>query len=389
MQEKVLGILLAGGQGSRMEASVNKVLLPVAGIPCIARSAKALSGFTDHLILVYHAGEEAGLKSALDRFPPDCSWSLVQGGETRQESVFHGIRKAAEAYPGDTVILIHDGARPLVDEETVKRVIESVRACGTGIAAVPVADTVKRADDRQNVQGTLDRSGLWLMQTPQGFRTELLRRAHAVAKDDLTDDAGLVEAMGEPVRLVRGNVKNIKLTTREDWKMAEMLSGPALRTGIGFDAHRLVADRKLVLCGVDIAYELGLDGHSDADVALHALCDALLGAAALGDIGKHFPDTDERYRGVSSLLLTESTRGILLEAGYVPCNVDVTIIAQRPKRAPYIDQMRANVAEALKLPVEAVSVKATTTEKMGYEGRGEGISAQAIATVTRSDRNLL
>ncbi len=381
----VYAVMVCGGSGTRMGAGINKTLLPVGDVPSCVRAGRTLLRACDGLIAVVRAGDEPAFEKSFREYHLPVA-RIVTGGNSRQQSVRLGL----DALPEEcTEVLIHDGARPLVDEETVKRVIESVRACGTGIAAVPVADTVKRADDRQNVQGTLDRSGLWLMQTPQGFRTELLRRAHAVAKDDLTDDAGLVEAMGEPVRLVRGNVKNIKLTTREDWKMAEMLSGPALRTGIGFDAHRLVAGRKLVLCGVDIAYELGLDGHSDADVALHALCDALLGAAALGDIGKHFPDTDERYRGVSSLLLTESTRGILLEAGYVPCNVDVTIIAQRPKLAPYIDQMRANVAEALKLPVEAVSVKATTTEKMGYEGRGEGISAQAIATVTRSDRNLL
>ena len=170
---------------------------------------------------------------------------------------------------------------------------------------------------------------------------------------------------------------------------AELLAGPVLRVGSGFDAHRLVTGRRLVLCGVEVPYELGLDGHSDADVALHALCDALLGAAALGDIGRLFPDTDERYRGVSSLLLTERTRDILAEAGYRPVNADVTIIAQKPRLAPYIDRMRENVAEALRLPPEAVSVKATTTERMGYEGRGEGISAQAIAGVAPEFRNLL
>ena len=171
--------------------------------------------------------------------------------------------------------------------------------------------------------------------------------------------------------------------------MAEMLAGPRLRIGTGFDAHRLAEGRDLVLCGVKVPYERGLDGHSDADVALHALCDALLGAAALGDIGKHFPDTDEKYRGISSLLLTERTREILEEAGYAPANVDITIVAQRPKLAPYIGEMRQNVARALCIPIDCVSVKATTTEKMGYEGRGEGISAQAAAIIAGTVRNLL
>ena len=194
---------------------------------------------------------------------------------------------------------------------------------------------------------------------------------------------------GEPVRLVNGSVRNIKLTRREDLAMAEMLAGPRLRIGTGFDAHRLAEGRDLVLCGVKVPYERGLDGHSDADVALHALCDALLGAAALGDIGTHFPDTDEKYCGISSLLLTERTREILEEAGYAPANVDITIVAQRPKLAPYIGEMRQNVARALRIPVDCVSVKATTTEKMGYEGRGEGISAQAAAIIAGTVRNLL
>jgi 2-C-methyl-D-erythritol 4-phosphate cytidylyltransferase len=226
MQEKVLGILLAGGQGSRMEASVNKVLLPVAGIPCIARSAKALSGFTDHLILVYHAGEEAGLKSALDRFPPDCSWSLVQGGETRQESVFHGIRKAAEAYPGETVILIHDGARCLVSSEVIQSVLSSVRRHGSGIAAVPVTDTIRFASEDGRTGETVPRAGLYAMQTPQGGRLSMLLDAFEKAAQDGflgTDDAAVLSHAGYPVYLASGSRQNLKLTVREDLAVAEAL----------------------------------------------------------------------------------------------------------------------------------------------------------------------
>ena len=226
MQEKVLGLLLAGGQGSRMEASVNKVLLPVAGIPCIARSAKALSGFTDHLILVYHAGEEAGLKSALDCFPPDCSWSLVQGGETRQESVFHGIRKAAEAYPGETVILIHDGARVMITPDEICRVLNVAFETGAATLGTPVIDTIKVAGENGDILSTPDRSTLWAVQTPQVFVRDLYLRAidYAVEHNlSVTDDCSLVEALGVPVRIVRGEYTNIKLTTPSDVVIAEAL----------------------------------------------------------------------------------------------------------------------------------------------------------------------
>ncbi len=375
----VYAILVCGGSGTRMGADRNKTLLPVGGVPACVRAGRTLLKAVDGLVAVVRAGEEPLFRETFEQYHLPVR-AVVTGGDTRQQSVRHGL----DALPEDCdVVLVHDGARALVDEDTVRRVIASVRDCGTGVAAIPVTDTVKRADESRNVQDTLDRNGLWLMQTPQGFRRELLVRAHEQAKDDRTDDAALVEALGEPVRLVMGSPRNIKLTTQEDRKMAELLAGPQVRTGTGFDAHRLVSGRALILCGVQVPYELGLDGHSDADVALHALCDALLGAAALGDIGQHFPDTDERYRGVSSLLLTEQTRRILEAAGYAPINVDVTIVAQRPKLAPYIAQMRENVAAALQMPVDAVSVKATTTEHMGYEGRGEGISAQASALIAR------
>ena len=375
----VYAILVCGGSGTRMGAQQNKTLLPVGGIPACVRAGRTLLKAVDGLIAVVRAGEEQLFRETFDRYGIPVS-AVVTGGNTRQQSVRHGL----DALPEDcTEVLVHDGARALVDEDTVHRVLDSVRICGTGVAAVPVTDTVKRADAERTVRDTLDRNGLWLMQTPQGFRRELLVRAHEQAKDDLTDDAALVEALGEPVHLVFGSSRNIKLTTREDRRMAELLAGPSVRIGTGFDAHRLVSGRDLVLCGVKVPFDLGLDGHSDADVALHALCDALLGAAALGDIGRHFPDTDEHYRGISSLILTERTREILARAGYAPVNVDITIIAQRPKLAPYTDAMRRNVAEALCLSQEAVSVKATTTERMGYEGRGEGISAQASALIGR------
>ena len=226
---------------------------------------------------------------------------------------------------------------------------------------------------------TLDRSQLWHMQTPQGFFVRDLLFAHETVPVRCTDDAALMEAAGFPVQLVAGSPDNIKLTSPEDLRMAQGMLTP--RVGTGFDAHRLAEGRELWLGGVRIPYEKGLLGHSDADAALHALTDALLGAAAMGDIGKLFPDSDPAYQGISSILLLEEVRRCLIGAGFTIGNVDVTIVCQAPKLAPYIPQMRERIASALQIAVEQVSVKATTTERMGYEGRGEGISAQAIATV--------
>ena len=373
----VYAILLCGGSGTRMGARENKTLLPVGGVPACVRAGRTLLAVADGLVAVVRDGEAALFRSVFEQAGlPVCA--LVTGGGTRQASVREGL----SALPDDCAeVLIHDGARPLVDVKTVRAVLDSVRRCGTGVAAVPMTDTVKRAAPDGVVQETLDRSCLWRMQTPQGFRRDLLERAHAAATDDLTDDAGLVERLGLPVQLVESTPFNIKLTRKEDWIMADRLAAVCPRAGLGIDAHRLVPGRPLVLCGVTVPYELGLDGHSDADVALHALCDALLGAAALGDIGRHFPDTDERYRGISSMLLTGRVRELLASAGYVPANVDITIVAQRPKLAPWIPQMAENVAQVLQLTPDCVSVKATTTEHMGYEGRGEGISAQAVAMI--------
>ncbi|MBQ7454905.1 MAG: 2-C-methyl-D-erythritol 2,4-cyclodiphosphate synthase, partial [Clostridia bacterium] len=229
---------------------------------------------------------------------------------------------------------------------------------------------------------TPDRSVLRAVQTPQGFSRALLERAHREITDRCTDDAALVSRLGVPVRLVSGSPRNIKLTAKEDLAMAEFYLGGRLRVGHGYDAHRLVEGRKLILGGVDIPYEKGLLGHSDADVLLHAIMDALLGAAALGDIGKHFPPSDASYKDISSVQLLEKTAALLTEAGFSVQNVDATVVAQRPKLAPYLTQMRQNIADALKIDVSAISVKATTTEGMGFEGRGEGISAHAVALVT-------
>ena len=375
-------IVLAGGSGSRMGAGKNKVLLELQGEPVITRAVKAFEGLIEGVVLVSRVEDIPSMQTAMEAVKMPVT--IVAGGETRQASVWNGLR----ALPADcTHVLIHDGARCLADEGTIRRCMASVEDCGTGVAAIPAIDTIKQVDGNEIVNATPDRSTLRAVQTPQGFSVELIRRAHEAAQADHfigTDDASLVERLGLPVRLTLGDRRNIKLTTPEDIHMAEAFllnDFPSLRIGQGYDVHRLVENRNLILCGVMVPHTLGLLGHSDADVALHSLMDAMLGAMALGDIGKHFPDTDERYRGISSMKLLEHVVALLDEHQARVTNCDVTIVAQKPKLLPYIPQMRENVATALHLPISRVNVKATTTERLAFEGREEGISAQAVCMV--------
>ena len=274
--------------------------------------------------------------------------------------------------------------------------IDSARRYGSGVAAVPLKDTVKRVDESGLVVETPQRDLLRAVQTPQTFVAALIRAAHARYADSdvrATDDAMLIEWTGHAVHLTPGDPENIKLTTPEDMLLAGQVilrregrkEAPAMRIGHGYDVHRLVEGRKLILCGVEVPYERGLLGHSDADVALHALMDALLGAAALGDIGRHFPDTDPAYAGADSGRLLDHVVALLHVKGYAVANADVTIICQRPKLKDYIEQMRENVAAHLKVDPDCVNVKATTTEKLGFEGEGLGISSHAVACIERRE----
>ncbi len=371
------GILLSGGSGTRMGAPVNKTLLPLCGECVLCRSLRALRRYCDGIVLVIRPEDRALIDEALLSSSLSAE-HIVTGGFDRQESVKNGL----SALPEDCdTVLVHDGARPLVDGSTIENVLAAVRLYGTGIASTPVTDTIKIADADENAVSTPPRDRLRAVQTPQGFRRDLLARAHREASQRCTDDAALVSTLGVPVHLVAGSARNIKITTPEDLKLAAFYLNDTPRIGHGYDAHRLVEDRALLLGGVNVPYEKGLLGHSDADVLLHAIMDALLGAAALGDIGQHFPDRDPQYKGISSLLLLEKTAALLHDAGYCVRNVDATVIAQRPKLMAFLPEMRKNIAEALGISVEAVSVKATTTEGMGFEGTGEGISAHAVAMI--------
>jgi 2-C-methyl-D-erythritol 2,4-cyclodiphosphate synthase len=320
---------------------------------------------------------------------------VVLGGADRQESVFCGVKACDERAD---IIAIHDGARPMVTREVIERTIESAKVYGSGVAAVMLKDTIKRVDESGCVVDTPIRDTLRAVQMPQTFDAKLIREAHErfkAGRDGVraTDDAMLAEWMGHTVRLTEGDVENIKLTTPEDMLLAEQVlirRGEAkkerkiMRIGHGYDVHRLVEDRKLILCGVEIPHTLGLLGHSDADVAYHALTDALLGAAAMGDIGRHFPDTDPQYKGADSGKLLDHVMELIWAKGYVVGNVDVTIIAQKPKLKDYIETMRENIAAHLKVELDCVNVKATTTEKLGFEGEMLGISTHAVACIEKA-----
>ncbi len=305
---------------------------------------------------------------------------IVAGGNTRQQSVANGL---AALPPEATVVGIHDGARPLIHPDTVTAVIEAAAECGAAAVAVPVKDTLKRTDEKGIVIDTPDRAHLWRVQTPQVFDRSALcaaMEAAMAAGKDYTDDCQLMEAAGHAVKLVQGLDTNLKLTTPEDIRLAKALmkEEKPMRIGHGYDVHRLVEGRDLILGGVKIEYEKGLLGHSDADVLTHAVMDALLGAAALGDIGKLFPDNDPAYKGADSIALLKRVVERLNEDGQKIGNIDATILCQRPKLAPHIPQMRQIIAEACGVDVTCVSVKATTEEGLGFTGSGEGIAAHCV-----------
>ncbi|MGE5370562.1 MAG: 2-C-methyl-D-erythritol 4-phosphate cytidylyltransferase [Solirubrobacterales bacterium] len=380
-------ILAAAGQGKRMGAPVNKVLLELGGRPLLAYSLQLFEALDDvaEIVLVAHPDETGYMKEMIvSKYAGSKPVKVVAGGKERQDSVRNGL---AAVDPKLGLVAVHDGARPLVSADLARRLIAAARAHGAACPGVAAKDTLREGQD-EIFGKTLDRSRIYQIQTPQVFRRESLIQAFDKADADqwmATDDAALYERYIGPVRLVTGEYRNLKITTGDDLLAAEGMLGAAGedRCGTGFDVHRLVQGRKLIIGGVEVPWEKGLLGHSDADVLLHAISDALLGAAALGDIGKHFPDSDERYRGISSLVLLSHVGVKIADAGFTVLNIDATVIAEKPKMAPYITTMRERIAEALKIETDRVSVKATTTEGLGFTGRGEGIAAQAAAMLRK------
>lgn len=382
--KNVIALIVAGGEGTRAGGEIPKQYTRLGGMPVLRRTVMA---FLQHpriasVQVVIHPAHRALYDAAVEdlNLPEP-----VTGGGTRQESVHRGLQKIQ----GDWV-LIHDAARPLVSPALISRVIDELTHAQAVIPVLPVADTLKKMQ-HQKVMETLDRDGVVVAQTPQGFYRETILAAHEKGTITATDDAALAEQFGVSVATVAGERSNIKITTQEDFTMAELFLGTTYETrvGQGFDVHKLQShgadvltpDRVIHLGGVAIPHTYGLVGHSDADVGLHAAVDAVLGAMGAGDIGLHFPPHDARWRGARSSIFLRHAMELLRERGGRLVHLDLTFICEAPRLTPYREPMRVKIAEICGVGVDRISVKATTTEKLGFCGRGEGIAAQAVATV--------
>ena len=399
---KIAAVIVAAGRGSRArndsgaDGAIPKQYRPLAGRPVLAHSLSLLAAHPriDRIVVVYSPADADLYRQAAgpwaDRLMPP-----VAGGDVRQASVLAGL-EALSGSPAPDRVLIHDAARPFLTDRLVDDLIDALDGAPGAIAAEPVTDTLKREDGAGTIAGTIDRAGLWRAQTPQAFHFAAIldahRRAAAEGRVDFTDDAGLAEWAGLPVRLVASGGNNMKLTTAADIELAERLLQSRVtfepRVGTGFDVHRFAPGDHVWLCGVAIPHTQRLEGHSDADVGLHALTDALLGAIGDGDIGQHFPPSDERWRGARSHIFLADAAERVRNRGARISNVDVTLLCEAPKIGPYRPEMCATIAEILRIEPERVGIKATTMERLGFIGREEGIAAMASATVLMPARAL-
>lgn len=370
----IAAILVAAGTGNRFGAATPKQFAVLGGCPVIRHAAQTLA---DYASLIQPVGEAQALETSLAGIP---HLPPVAGGPTRQHSVRNGLE--ALAPHGPTFVLVHDAARPVIPAGTIPALLAVLENHGGAIPAIPVADTLKRVSDGR-ITATVSRDGLYRAQTPQAFRFTVLLAAHRAAASQVTDDAALLEAIGEAVAIVPGSEDNIKLTYPEDLARLERIvtAGLIPRVGTGFDVHVFETGRPLILCGITVAHDKGLAGHSDADVGIHALCDAIYGALAEGDIGRQFPPDDDAWKNADSARFLVHAAERIAARGGTLANADVTLICERPKIAPHAAAMRKRLAELLGTGTARISVKATTTEKLGFTGRGEGIAAQAVATV--------
>lgn len=381
-------IIPAAGFGTRMNLDHPKQYHLLDGVPILVRTVDAFReiDYIKRIVVVVPAAMidrtrtlfvGSGLKAS--------ELTIVAGGRRRQDSVKAGLDTLDDT---TDIVLVHDGARPLVSREIIDRCYRAGLAAGAAIAAVPVKDTLKKADNNSQVIGTVDRSSLWQAQTPQVARRTLLDQAFRTNGDaDVTDESSLLEKAGIPVIIVEGSESNIKITRPDDFILAEKIlcrrPGPSLRIGHGYDAHRFAEKRTLVLGGVTVPHSHGLAGHSDADVLTHALCDAILGALGEGDIGKHFPDSDGAFAGIYSITLLDQVIRLAAAQGYAVVNADVTLVCQTPRLAPFLAQMKEIIGKSCRVAPDVINIKATTTEGMGFTGRKEGIGCHAVVLLQK------
>jgi 2-C-methyl-D-erythritol 4-phosphate cytidylyltransferase/2-C-methyl-D-erythritol 2,4-cyclodiphosphate synthase len=394
---KTVAIIPAGGVGKRLGSSIAKQYLLLDGVPVLVRTLKIFqqAKVIDEIVLVVPEDDLiSARKQLLDNYDLTKVTAIVAGGNERQDSVRKGLSAIVDKC---NVVIIHDGVRPLLTEEMLNQIVAAAKSDGASSIGVKVKDTVKQTTDDNLVAATLPRNNLWLTQTPQAFAFDVLQRAYDAAASDKfygTDDASLVERIGVKVKMIAGSYENIKITTPDDLIIAEAFiknkAGTSMntRSGFGYDSHRFAAGRKLILGGVEIAFDYGLQGHSDADALIHAIGDALLGASGCGDIGRHFPDSDQAYKDISSIIILERVKKIIGAKGFLINNIDATVVMENPKLAPYAASMVANIARTLEISEAAVNVKAKTNEGMGFTGRNEGVAVFAIACVTERKTNV-
>ena len=390
----VTAIIAAGGRGQRFGGAVLKQLVPLGGRPILERSVDAFvlhERITDVIVALPSDLASDAPTYLRNRHKPI---ETVEGGDRRQDSVARAFSRIS---PTAEIVVIHDAARPLVGSALIERTIDAAVAHGAALAALPATDTVKRANDNRFVVDTLPRGRIFLAQTPQAFRVSVLREALASSDraTEATDEAALVERVGHAVQIVEGDPRNLKITTADDlavaerfvrdWSVTQSAGIGTLRIGNGYDLHRLVPGRRLVLGGVVIPFDKGLAGHSDADAVSHAVTDAILGAAGAGDIGRHFPDSDPAWKDADSIALLARAAELVATAGYSVLNVDVVVIAERPKLVPHVDMMCVNVARAIGIAPDRVSIKGKTNEGVGSIGAGESIAVHAVALIARRD----
>lgn len=357
----IIAVLLAAGRGTRMGSKTPKQFLHLGGRPVYEHALHALSSHTaiERVILVLEPGMTL-----------DHDHSYIPGGKTRQESVRNALASIDEA---EASVLVHDAARPFLTHDMIDRLIEAHEGQKSATLAVPVADTLRRKDGN-----TVLRDGLYAIQTPQIFDLSALKAAHDANQNTQTDDAGLFK----DVVFVQGDRQNFKITTQDDLRMAQKMMAPDIRTGMGYDVHRIAPEKDhITLFGVTLPNDFGLSGHSDADVGLHAVTDAIYGAIGDGDIGRHFPPSDAQWKDADSRIFLDHALGLMREQGGILTHMDATLICEQPKMTPHYEAMKNRLSEITALPINRIGLKATTSEKLGFTGRGEGIAAQVVVTI--------
>lgn len=390
MRTTTAALVPAAGRGQRFGSSNNKIWAQLAGHPLLWWSVAALDCHDeiDSVVVIATSDDVGRVQQTLSHFGK--LQSVVVGGRSRAESVLNGLHAAV----GFEHVLIHDAARPLLSPEVISRVLAETERTGAAVPGIPVADSLKQADSGRRIEKSVSRDDLWAVQTPQGARREILAAAYVRLGDSalaMTDEAGILQSAGHSVAIVEGDPENVKITRPEDLQTAERIlksryptpetRGPAVRTGFGYDVHAFAEGRELWLGGVRIPHPRGLAGHSDADVMLHAVCDALLGAAGMGDIGQLFPDTDSAHKNRPSSEFLREVADRIDSAGWRVTNVDVTLLAEEPRIGPYRDQIIAVIADGLRTAPTQINIKATTSEGLGFAGRREGIACWAVATL--------